>query len=191
MKKIFLLVPCFASCLFLVHCTDDDAMSDATGGTQSSGGSVNGGTSSGGASGAGAGSGGQSGSAGSESTGGSGGSGQSGASGSGGLGGTSQGGVAGDGGEGASGGASACEPETGDGACKECMRQSCCDEVAPCEANEGCSACVECVDEMGDLGACAVGSMPPCPTDLTTMPGPAQDMLLCLFMSCLDECGLN
>jgi hypothetical protein len=189
MNRIALLVPCFASCIFLAHCTDDDSMSDATGGTQSSGGSVNGGTSSGGASGAG--NGGQSGSAGSEVTGGSGGSGQGGASGSAGLGGTGQGGGAGDGGEGASGGASACEPETGDGACKECMRESCCDEVAPCDADEGCSACVQCVDEMGDLGACAVGNMPPCPIDATTNPGPSQDMLLCLLNSCESECGFN
>jgi hypothetical protein len=190
MTKISLLVPCLALSLFLLRCTDDDS-TDGTGGQTSSGGASRGGSSSGGAAGTGAGSGGQSASAGSGTTGGAGGSGgRGGASGSGGTG-QGGGGEQGDGGEGASGGAASCEPETNDGECKECMRQSCCEEVAPCEGDAGCSECVDCIDEMGDLGSCAVGSMPPCPVEATTMPGPAQDMLLCLLMSCESACGFD
>jgi hypothetical protein len=189
MKNIFLIVPCLALSLFLAHCTDDDSSSVGTGGNRSSGGSMNGGSRSGGASGTGAGSGGESGSAGSEATGGSGGSGGlSGASGNAGQGGTGQGGGGtGNGGEGASGGESACQAESGDAECKECMRSSCCDAVLPCEADMECSDCVDCLDDVGDVGMCSSGAMTLCP--LVSMEGATRDMLLCLLEQCPSECG--
>lgn len=79
----------------------------------------------------------------------------------------------------------ACQPAAEDDACVTCTKDSCCDELDACLANEDCLCVSLCLAEgEQDLNACATETC-----ELEAVPDEATAMLTCAALSCTAECA--